>query len=98
MNPVEHIRKIPPPVWLALVSVLGLAFLMWHQFTRNPDDKTWTDVSQPDTVEDFPILPSTGPAHGAGRPLGCGPAFRGRQGYPGVLNVNFDLSAGGDDA
>jgi hypothetical protein len=94
MTYVGRLKNLPPWSWVVVAGLAGMVFLLWHSFANNDDDTSWTSVDQPPTVAEFPTAPPFGPAHGAGRPLGYCPAFRSRRHAP-VLDVNFDLSAGG---
>jgi hypothetical protein len=96
MTYVGRLRNLPPWSWVVAVGAAGLVFLLWHSYANNDDDTSWTGVDQPPTAAEFPTAPPFGVAHGSGRPLGCCPAFRGRR-HPGVLDVNFGMSLGGDN-
>ena len=82
-----RVRQVPPWMWAFALLAVAVAFLAWDRFNRDEGDPDWTTPkeTQPPTV-----LKSV-PAHGTGRPMACGPAFRGRQPYAGSL-VEADFS------
>ncbi len=94
---VQRLKELPPWAWVAASAVAGLGFLMWHRFSNDDDDTDWTTAkeSQPGAVQPFPYQ-ATGPAHGQGRPMQTINGFRERS-YPGLLDVHFGMSLGGED-
>lgn len=72
-------RDIPPWMWVALVSVAGLAGLAWHRWANDDDDHDWTSAKEHQAPVTAAIT-----AHGAGAPMSCGQAVRGRA-YPASL-------------
>jgi hypothetical protein len=61
---LARVREIPAAAWLGAAAVLGLAVLVWHDWTTNSDEETrWLDDDQPALQLDAPSahLPSIRP-------------------------------------
>lgn len=93
MNPVAKLRSIPPAMWVAAVAVVGLVFLVWHQYVLDDEDKDWTTPKETPAPANAPIplgteFPGT---HSTGRQMAAGPGFRSRS-YPATLaDANFSI-------
>lgn len=71
----------PALVGVGIVVLLGLAFVMRHQFSQSPRDDDWTNPHQPGTNVDIPLF--LGP-DGTGVRGSMDPAIRSRS-YPANL-------------
>lgn len=71
----------PALICVAIVALLGLAFIMRHNMQNNPRDDDWTNPHQPGTNVDIPLF--MGP-DGHEAPAAVGNACRSRS-YPGSL-------------
>lgn len=80
----------PALVGVAVLVLLGLAFIMRHSFNNNPRDNDWTDPKQPDINVDLPLL--LGPdGHG---PRGAMDGAMRSRSYPGSLHDDHNSIIG----
>lgn len=63
------VRAVPPGGWVGLAVAIAVGVVLFHQFSRDDDDVSWTDPEQPpENVPAGPALPMTMPVQGS-RPL-----------------------------
>lgn len=75
-----RVRAVPPWMWLFTLMLLGVVYLAWDKFVRDEADTDWTTPKEMQP----PVQVRGISAHGRGRPMECGPAFRSRS-YPANL-------------
>lgn len=84
------VRSVPPWMWLLAIMVLGVLYLAYDKFLRDESDEDWTTPKEMQP----PVQVRGIPAHGSGRPMACGGAFRSRS-YPATL-IDAEFSVIGD--